>query len=453
MSNDSVPRSQPDAWKNPSPEEASSYGTFAAGSWQNTPANAAQNPPLPPPAAASSSSGAASESTGWTPPSSTDNTAASGFVSVTPPAPAPPTPPGAPQLAPAQLYPSAQGSLPPSTQSEAQPGYALNFQQIQPGIIPLRPLNLGEIFNGAFQAMRQAPAVMFGLVLGMWAVMSVIVTTLIWLGSKSTLFSDTLINDSNLDDPSIALTALSDFIGQTIPGLIVNAILGIVITSLTLAIITSALASLVLGRRPSPGDAWHGAAPSIGKILLFSLLQIAISTVLVLWCSLPIGIMLLRGLAADFEDITIQDIGFSLMLFLLALTTGIVAYIFISIKLLFTVPCLVMENATLGTAMKRSWQLTKGSFWRITGIMILTYLIIMTLISVLGAVGGFIPAIASFIAPDNYGVVIGASVFFQNILNGIYMPFLTGVSGLLYIDVRMRREGLALTLLRTVQQS
>src|SRR5690625_3944619 len=33
----------------------------------------------------------------------------------------------------------------------------------QPGIIPLRPLTLGEIYDGAFRAVRTNPGVMFGL--------------------------------------------------------------------------------------------------------------------------------------------------------------------------------------------------------------------------------------------------------------------------------------------------
>ena len=43
------------------------------------------------------------------------------------------------------------------------PGVAWRPQALQPGIIPLRPLGMGEIYDGAFRAVRANPRVMFGL--------------------------------------------------------------------------------------------------------------------------------------------------------------------------------------------------------------------------------------------------------------------------------------------------
>ena len=43
------------------------------------------------------------------------------------------------------------------------PGLSWRPQALQPGIIPLRPLGMGEIYDGAFRAVRANPRVMFGL--------------------------------------------------------------------------------------------------------------------------------------------------------------------------------------------------------------------------------------------------------------------------------------------------
>lgn len=111
---------------------ANGYGQFDTGSWQN-------------PSATPSFQDSPTESGFASPQSAANNVAGFASASNTPP---------------------ASNGLP---SSGSQPGfdqYALNFQQVQPGIIPLRPLTLGDIYNGSFAALRQAPSVMFGLILG-----------------------------------------------------------------------------------------------------------------------------------------------------------------------------------------------------------------------------------------------------------------------------------------------
>ena len=44
----------------------------------------------------------------------------------------------------------------------------------QPGIIPLRPLTVGELFNGAFQAVRVNPQTMFGFAFAIMAVVGLV---------------------------------------------------------------------------------------------------------------------------------------------------------------------------------------------------------------------------------------------------------------------------------------
>ena len=44
----------------------------------------------------------------------------------------------------------------------------------QPGIIPLRPLTVGELFSGAFQAVRVNPQTMFGFAFAIMAVVGLV---------------------------------------------------------------------------------------------------------------------------------------------------------------------------------------------------------------------------------------------------------------------------------------
>ena len=73
-------------------------------------------------------------------------------------------PPGAPTAEPAAGLGAAtarRGSWGPA--APPPPGVPWRPQALQPGIIPLRPLGMGEIYDGAFRAVRANPRVMFGL--------------------------------------------------------------------------------------------------------------------------------------------------------------------------------------------------------------------------------------------------------------------------------------------------
>src|SRR5690606_17838445 len=60
------------------------------------------------------------------------------------------------------------------------PGEVPTMATAQPGIIPLRPLTLGEIYDGAFKAIRANPAVMFGLAAVVVAIVTFLQGALTW---------------------------------------------------------------------------------------------------------------------------------------------------------------------------------------------------------------------------------------------------------------------------------
>src|SRR6478609_11184276 len=75
-----------------------------------------------------------------------------------PVAPGPPAPPpgwGTPQP------PAGYGAWGPA--GPPPPGVSWRPPALQPGIIPLRPIGLGEIYDGAFRSIRANPKVMFGM--------------------------------------------------------------------------------------------------------------------------------------------------------------------------------------------------------------------------------------------------------------------------------------------------
>ncbi|EFL93222.1 hypothetical protein HMPREF0574_1823 [Mobiluncus curtisii subsp. curtisii ATCC 35241] len=321
--------------------------------------------------------------------------------------------------------------------------YGLNYQQVQPGIIPLRPLKLGDIYNGAFSAIRQAPAVMFGLVLALWAVLGGLTGALLHLLTPD--LNTYMANDFNLDSTDAPMDGLLEFTESTMLIGVITSLLQMFIVFMTLGICVAGLGPLVLGRRPSVADVWQTLKGHVWGIVGYSLLLILGSVVL-----LGLGLLPLGG----FFLINIKDVGASLGLLGLTFLTLIAVAVFsawLYIKLVFAIPTAVMEDIGIIPALKRSWKLTKGSFWKIFGVILLTSLIVSFLANGLNVVISLIIS-ASMMVSQNFSALMTLSAVLSTIITGLAMPFYGAVLGLLYIDTRMRREGLAVSLLQAAQQ-
>lgn len=321
--------------------------------------------------------------------------------------------------------------------------YGLNYQQVQPGIIPLRPLKLGDIYNGAFSAIRQAPSVMFGLVLALWAGLGALMGVLLYFLAPD--LNSYLANDFNFDGTEATMDSFLEFTESTMLIGLITGLLQLFVVFMTLGVCVAGLGPLVLGRRPSVANAWQTLKSHLWGIIGYSLLLILGSALL-----LGLGLLPLGG----FFLINIKDFGASLGLLGLTFLTLIAVAVFstwIYVKLVFAIPTAIMEDIGIVPALKRSWTLTKGSFWKIFGVVLLTSLIVSFLANGLNTVIGLILS-AVLLINQNVTIVMTISAFLGTIITGLTMPFYGAVLGLLYIDTRMRREGLAVSLLQAVQQ-
>ncbi|MGF1570249.1 MAG: hypothetical protein ACFCVD_19620 [Nodosilinea sp.] len=98
-----------------------------------------------------------------------------------------------------------------------------------------------------------------------------------------------------------------------------------------------------------------------------------------------------------------------------------------------------------GGSLSRSWELTRTSVWRIQVVLLATFLIQLPIISVTN----YIPSIAlSFVPADSlaYGIGLALSLVFSLLGSLVILPLWQAVKGVLYYDLRSRREGLDLKL-------
>lgn len=311
----------------------------------------------------------------------------------------------------------------------------------QPGGIPLRPLALGDILNGSITAIRRNPAATIGLaavVLGIAGVITTALTAIVAGSISST--ANTFVNANG----SVNGTQLKDTFGALgIVGL-AAVVLGLLAGSILTGLLTTVIGRGVLGHQVSISEAWEIARPRIGAVigvtmltyLIFIAAWVPYTVILIVLIAAHLG-----GLAAAFGII----VGLGMAALMIVLWT----------RLSLAEPAVILERLGPATALRRSWALAARSFWRLFGILLLTVIIVLIAGGILGipfdilkvAVGGGFgevnaaTSIASIIVSGISGIVVGA----------VTRPVLAGVTVLLYVDMRMRKEGLDLALREAAQ--
>jgi hypothetical protein len=117
----------------------------------------------------------------------------------------------------------------------------------------------------------------------------------------------------------------------------------------------------------------------------------------------------------------------------------------------------VLERAGPWTGVRRAWALSSGrQSWRITGITVLAGLVTAAFtaaVQVPVSVALLLLSEGLFTdggGPSTLTIVLDHVV--QLVVNAVVVPFTAGVTALLYLDQRIRREGLDLLLHRTAQE-
>jgi hypothetical protein len=353
-------------------------------------------------------------------------------------------PPGYPPPPPGYGPPPGYPTPPPGYGSgyPPPPGYGSGYppgaeRAWAPGGIPLRPLALGDIYGGAIAAARRNPGATFGLAAILVSITAVLSAALN-LVTRAAVHSRTFTfgSPTNSLTPAQAQADLSGFLTVVLP--VTLAVL--VITLITEAILSGLLAAVigrgVLGRKVSMAEAWSigRIGPVIGAVLLLVLIGIGVFV--------PVGLVAL-ALAVAHAGVAAAAV------LILGLITAPVVEILLMVRLSMTVPVVVLEQVGPWTAIKRSWRLTVGSFWRLFGIFLLTWVVVLVCSAVLSIPFGIASAVvgANAVGVTSAAVLAEVITAVGRIVSGsIIWPFGAGVIVLLYMDLRMRREGFDLAL-------
>ena len=310
----------------------------------------------------------------------------------------------------------------------------------QPGVIPLRPLGLGEILQGAIAMMR----IHWRTALGVSLLVALITDTV------STLVGQVLLNDSTALErlqseqtptPSDVLHELSSLAGSTGATILIG-MLGQIFATAMLTIVVS---RSVLGRPVTAGEAWRDARPRLPHLLLLTVLTPLISA-----CVIAVGVFPGVLVAASGH----HSAGLGLASLGLLVASPVVLWIAVSLSL--GAPALMLERQGAVAALRRSMRLVRGSWWRVLGVQVVNVVLGLMIISMVSVPFGILAGLAS---GQNTALMAGGTVptgWTALVLGGIgevigstlTLPLSAGISALLYVDLRIRREGLDLELAR-----
>ncbi|MFI6035775.1 glycerophosphoryl diester phosphodiesterase membrane domain-containing protein [Streptomyces sp. NPDC051315] len=305
----------------------------------------------------------------------------------------------------------------------------------KPGVIPLRPLGVGEILDGAVSTMRTHWRTVLGISLTVAVVVQVVVVLL-----QGLVLNDTA-STTALTDPSATLDEQTRAMRDTLLNSGVVFLIALIGTIAATALLTTVTSRAVLGKSVTTGEAWRDARPQVPRLfgLIFLMLLMAA------------GVAALGVLPGALMDSSAGD-----ALAVLGSLGSVVVVVWLLVRFSLASPALMLEKQGIKKSLSRSAKLVRGSWWRIFGIQLLSLIIanivamiVVVPFALLGAAlsEGGLGSLANgsgdlgwtYLIVSGVGSVIGSLITF---------PITAGVSVLLYIDQRIRREALDLDLAR-----
>ncbi|WP_104252321.1 hypothetical protein [Pseudoclavibacter sp. RFBA6] len=334
-----------------------------------------------------------------------------------------------------------------------------------PGLFPLRPLAFGDALAATFRLFRTSPKTTLGsavIVMGattlfaslLPVVVGMLMFTRIPFGGSQEDITPMLVS-------SITLTSLAAIFGLAIAG---------VGSALLQGILVRVVARGAIGEKLGFKEAWRAGWRGIWRLIGYALI-VGVGSLLLIavgWLLIPfILFMVLSGSGAD-EATMAGSIGLGVIFTLLLGGATVVLMVWVGIKIMFAPSAIVLEGLGPIAAIRRSWGLSHGNFWRVLGIVVVIQVILnfatgavstvaqlavsmgQVILTPLGSGQSVEPQAGTIVA---FAVILLVTSALQVLLGAIVLVLTSGNATILYFDLRMRKEGLGVTLQRYAEQS
>jgi Membrane domain of glycerophosphoryl diester phosphodiesterase len=234
---------------------------------------------------------------------------------------------------------------------------------------------------------------------------------------------------------------LFDVFAILLPSALGVIVLAIIIELVLTGLLTVVIGRGVLGQKVGMGEAWRLALPRLPAVL--GAIVLAGLCILSLWVAVAVIVtvfVLLHVYAA------------AIALGILAGIAAACVTLWFSIMFSLAVPVVVLEREGPVSALARSWRLVRRSFWRVFGILLLAGIVVAVAglvlqlpFTLLEAIAGGSGGVFGLTASRSVLAVIIGGVG-SIVAGAVTRPISAGVTVLLYLDMRMRKEGLDLAL-------
>lgn len=370
------------------------------------------------------------------------------------------TGPSGPWSAPGAGAPETSSPAPTDPAVQTDPGRPAPVQRelvSRPGLFPLRPLGLGEIFSAAVGIYRRRPKLVFGvsaIVLGISFVLTSVATG---IGIAPTAVQLQSISQDPTAASSQSPSVFGDSVGElltTLGSSLVSGVITLAAMQLVLVVLTRVTLAEAVGSRADDTALraslrTHGLRAVLTAILV-SLMGFVAFTVISLIGGLPLLVV------REAHWWTIVPLPLFLVL-------GALASLWVWARTAFSTPSLVLEDTSVLGAVRRSFALTRGRrLWRALGIallLIVCYTLVQQVIAGVFTTVGTVFYAVILLATQEQALVLGMIVLMVISMLGTYaasvvaVPFWAAGLTALYADLRMRHESWDITLRRAQQDA
>jgi hypothetical protein len=345
-------------------------------------------------------------------------------------------------------YAPPPGYAPPPRVPEGS-GQAPWVPPIKPGLVPLRPLAFGTLLGAPFQVLRRNTGPTLGSALIIQFAIG-IVTALV-VGGAALLAFSRVDSASSEDYDAVSAGATAIVLLSTLVPLAVALVTGALLQS----ILVIEVSREILGEKRRMGELWRAAGRRIWPLALWTLLQAA---VIVIVLAVVVGVVVLLAMLGGVGTVFAVIVGILSFLGIAVLAAWLTTK-------LSLVPCvIVLERAGVRQAIVRSWRLTDRSFWKTLGtewlVSVIVYTASQVVVQPISLIFGLGVGLLAPNGTDSSGfssewVLIGGLYLLIGVIQLVFGAISAVVQAatvsVIYVDLRIRKEGLDLELIRFVE--
>ncbi|MFE4197797.1 glycerophosphoryl diester phosphodiesterase membrane domain-containing protein [Paenarthrobacter sp. NPDC056912] len=302
-------------------------------------------------------------------------------------------------------------------------------------------MQFGEILDGSFQTIRRNAAAMFGSALIVQA------TGAVLIGIASVGMLQLSMSVESINSEADFAEFMGPFVAIMASALGVSVLLGF-LGAVLQGVMVVPVSRSVLNRRTGFKLMWKLAGrriwPLLGVAALLTLCGLLSAAALI-----GIAILLFTGMGPG-AFLIVMPLGLG----------AVVLFVWIGLKLMLAPAAIVVERTGVYDGLLRSWQLTKNNWWRIFGITLVVTIMVgiiaqIVQIPVSLAAGAIEAVVTPHPDPDSVSSTLILTTVISTaiaaLVGSVTFAFQTSVSALLYMDLRMRRDGLDVELLRLME--